>query len=133
LAQIIDHALLLHDSKGKFPEKVYVTLLTPEYFKEGFGKFSHRDYTEKYEEYRNKPGKLENDLKLCPLPFLKHNIETLISRINALKLNWVTFEELLGLPNLVEDHIPDCHRVTIGSWEKVFSEMGRQDLFRELS
>ncbi len=132
LLKIIEHALLLHDSKGKFPDSVYVTLVTPKYFKEGLGKFSRRDYRTIYDEY-NQPEKLKKALTLCSLPFSKHDLETLISRANALKLNWVTFEELLGLPNLVEDHVPGMHRVTIGSWKEVFFKIGREDLYGELS
>jgi hypothetical protein len=50
LLQIIEHALLLHDGRGSFPEKVYVTLVTPRYFKERLGKFSDREYSKKCEE-----------------------------------------------------------------------------------
>lgn len=131
LLKIIEHALLLHDDEGRFPNKVYVTLVTPRYFKERTGKYSHRYYSDKYEAYKE-PAKLEKDLRLCRLPFLKHNIETLVSRTNALVLNWITFEELLGLPNLVEDQRPDKYRVTIYSWEEVFMKMDRMDLYNEL-
>jgi hypothetical protein len=131
--RIIEHALLLHDKKGHFPEKVYVTLVTPKYFKEGTGKFSDRKYPKKYKEYKDNPEKLKKDLAICALPFLKYDVETLISRTSALILNWVTFEELLGLPNLVEDQIPGKYRVTIDTWKKIFSEMGRPDLSSDLS
>jgi hypothetical protein len=131
LLKIIEHALLLHDDQGRFPHKVYMTLVTPRYFKERTGKFSHRYYSDKYEEYKE-PAKLEKDLKMCRLPFLKHNIETLISRTNALVLNWITFEELLRLPNLVEDRIPDRYKVTFDSWEEVFIKMGRMDIYKEM-
>ena len=97
------------------------------------GKNSNRNYWKKFNEYKFKPEKLENDLKVCTLPFLKHDVETLISRIKALSLNWVTFEELLELPNLVEDHIPGKHRVTKQSWKEIFAEMGAEDLYIELS
>ena len=133
LSQIIDHALLLHDKNAHFPEKVYVTLITPNYFKEKLGKNSDRKYWEKFNEYKFEPEKLEKDLRLCPLPFLMHNVETLISRIKALSLCWVTFEELLELPNLVEDNIPGKHRVTKQSWKHIFSEMGADNLYNELS
>lgn len=132
LSQIIDHALLLHDKKGQFPERVYVTLITPRYFKEKQGKFSDRLYWSKYNDYKFEPGKLENDLHLCPFPFLKHDIETMISRIKVLTLRWVTFEELLGLTNLVEDYVPGKYKVTINSWKKVFFEMGEEELYNDL-
>lgn len=133
LSRIIEHSLLLHDEKGHFPEKVYVTLVTPSFFKEGLGKFSHQEYSKKYKEYKNEPEKLKKDLALCTFPFLKHDIETLINRADALKLNWVTFEELLELPNLVEHHRPGKYRVTIDSWKEIFSEMDMDDLYIKLS
>lgn len=48
LLRIIEHSLFLHDKKGNFPEKVYVTLVTPRYFKESLGKHSDRDYYDKF-------------------------------------------------------------------------------------
>lgn len=133
LLKIIEHALLIHDNKGNFPKSVYVTLVTPKYFKEGVGKFSFRDYRGIYDEYKTQPEKLQKALALCSHPYLKHNVETLISRTRALILNWVTFEELLGLPNLVEDHVPGKYRVTINSWEEVLIKMDRKDLIDELT
>jgi hypothetical protein len=133
LSQLIEHALLLHDKNNSFPDKVYITLITPRYFKDQLGKFSERNYWKKYRDYTTNIKLLEKDLGLCPLPFLKHSMETLISRINALELNWVTFEELLDLPNLVEDHIPGKYRTTLKTWEQVFKEIHREDLFVELS
>jgi len=57
----------------------------------------------------------------------------LLQRTESLKLNWVTFEELLDLSNLVEDHIPGKYRTTLETWEQVFQEIHREDLFVELS
>jgi len=134
LLKIIEHALLLQDDKGTFPKVVYVTLVTPKYFKEGFGTFSRRDYRTIYDEYnKNQSEKLIKDLTFCRLPFLKHDLETLTNRASALRLNWVTFEELLGLPNLVEHQRPGKYRVTIDSWKEIFSEMGMDDLYIKLS
>jgi len=132
LSQIIDHALLLHDKKGQFPERVYVTLITPSYFKEKQGKFSDRLYWSKYNDYKFEPEKLENDLRLCPLQFLNHDIETMIGRIEALILHWVTFEELLGLQNLVEDHVPGKYKITKNSWKKIFFKIGEEELYNDL-
>lgn len=133
LSQLIEHALLLHDKHGKFPERVYVTLITPRYFKDRLGKYSNRNYWNKYRDYTENPELLKKDLSLCPLTFLKYDLETLISRISVLKLNWVTFEDLLGLSNLVEDHIPGKYRTTRDTWKQVFIEMGKEDLFIELN
>ncbi len=132
LSQIIDHALLLHNKKGKFPDRVYVTLITPRYFKDQIGKFSEKIYLGKYRDYTENTKFLEKDLGLCPLTFLEHNLEILINRISILKLNWVTFEELLGLSGLVEDHIPGKYRTKRDNWKQVFTEMDREDLFVEL-
>ena len=133
LSQLIDHALLIHGKKGNFPERVYVTLITPQYFKDRLGRFSERNYWNKYQDYKKDIKLLEKDLALCPLSFLKHDLETLINRISVLNLNWVTFEELLGLSNLVEDHIPGKYRTTLDTWKQVFIEMGEEDLFLELN
>ena len=133
LSQIIDHALLLHDRKGQFPERVYVTLITPRYFKEKQGKFSERLYWSKYNDYKSDPEKLENNLRLCPIPFLKHDADTLVKRIEALRLNWITFEELLDLPNLVEDQVPGKYKVTMGNWKQIFTAMGEDELYYELA
>jgi len=133
LSRLIEHALLLHDKKGEFPERVYVTLITPRYFKDQLGQFSERNYWKKYHDYTKNKKILERDLGLCTLPFLNHDLETLLSRISALKLNWVTFEKLLDLSDLVEDYIPGKYRTKRDSWKQIFAEMGREDLFVELN
>jgi hypothetical protein len=97
LSQIIDHALLLHDKHGTFPDRVYVTLITPQYFKDKRGEFSKRMYWDKFHDYISDAKLLEKDLRLCPLPFLQYDVDTLIQRIDALRLNWVTFEELIRI------------------------------------
>lgn len=133
LSQLIEHALLLHDKAGTFPKRVYVTLLTPQYFKDRKGQFSERNYWQKFQDYTTDNISLKNDLKLCTLPFLKHNIETLLNRIEALSLNWITFEELLGLPELVTPHVPGKYQTTFSNWQQVFKEMGAEELYKELS
>ena len=45
----------------------------------------------------------------------------------------MTFEELLDLSDLVEDHIPGKYRTGRDSWRQIFAEMGREDLFVELN
>ena len=132
-SQLIEHALLLHDKNGKFPERVHVTLITPKYFKDRQRPFSERNYWNKYQDYTADRKLLENDLRLCTLHFLKHDVETLIRRINALTLNWVTFEDLLALPDLVEHHVPGKYRATRQTWEQVFSEMDSRDIFLEMT
>jgi len=132
LSQLIEHALLLHDKKGRFPERVYVTLVTPAYFKDQKNSFSERQYQNKFLDYNAATKNLENDLRLCPLRFLKHDVDTLITRVDTLTLNWVTFEDVLGLPNLVEHHVPGKYRTTFETWDQVFNEMDRADLLVDL-
>jgi hypothetical protein len=132
LSQLIEHALLLRDRNGRFSERVYVTLVTPVYFKDQKNPFSERQYRNKFLEYKAASKQLENDLRLCPLRFLKHDIEMLVSRIEALALNWVTFEDMLGLPNLVEYHVPGKYRTTLETWDQVLDKMGRADLLVDL-
>ena len=127
-SQLIEHAILLHDKSNNFPERVYVTLITPRYFQDQHSAFSKRNYWRKYHDYKSSKESLAEDLRLCPLHFLEYDINTLIGRINAIKFNWVTFEELLGLPDLVGDYT-SCKYKT---WEGVLKEMGRGDLFYEL-
>jgi len=51
LSQLIEHAILLHNRNGDFPRRIYVTLITPKYFKDQLGKFSERNYWKKYRDY----------------------------------------------------------------------------------
>jgi len=131
-SQLIEHAILLHDKEGNFPKRVYITLITPRYFRDQLGTFSQRKYFKKYHDYKSSKELLEKDLRLCPLPFLKHDINILISRIGALKFNWITFEELLSLTDLVRDQIPGKYQISFNTWEEVLKQMGREDLFDEL-
>jgi len=130
LAKLIEHALLIHNH-DVYPERVYVTLITPQYFKD---KPKNKDYQNIFSKYQDDKNLILNDLQECKLKF-KDNVDYnfLTERLSQLYLNWVTFEELLGLPNLVEDHRLGKYRVTIDSWEKVLMEMGRKDLYSELS
>jgi hypothetical protein len=132
LSQLIEHALLLHDRSGNFPERVYVTLLTPQFFKNKEGPFSERNYQEKFEKYTSGTIELKTDLKLCPLTFLNHDIDILLSRIDSLILKWVTFEELLGLPPLVSHNVPGKYKTNFQSWKQVFDQVGMESIYNEL-
>lgn len=132
LSQLIDHALLLQDTSGNFPKRVYVTLLTPQYFKDKKGPFSARNYQEKFKKYTSSRTALKIDLKLCPLTFLNHNIEILLERIDSLILRWVTFEELLGLPELVSHKIPGKYQTNLLSWKQVFNKIDMSNTYEEL-
>jgi hypothetical protein len=134
LSQIIEHALLLHSTNGKSLDKIYFTLVTPRYFKDRQGRFSNRLYHQKFFDYKNNPEILIEDLRLCPLQFLKkdHNVEAMVDRIGRLVMRWVTFEDLLGLPNLVEDHVPGKYRCTFSDWKAVFENIGLGPFYYEL-
>ena len=124
LSQMIEHAPLLHDKHGNFPERVYVTLITPQYVKKGSGV---KAYSQIFNKYYSDRRLLEEDLRKCPLHFLDYDTETLVRRVSHLRLNWVTFEELLGLSDLVSQ-IKSAR-----SWEGILKEMGREELFYELT
>lgn len=132
LSQLIEHALLLHDTEGNFPDRVYVTLLTPEYFKNQEGPFSGRNYQQKFEKYKCNPIELKTDLQLCPLTFLSHDMDTLLGRIDSLILRWLTFEELLELPPLVNHNVPGKYKVNFNSWKQVFSHIGMESIYYDL-
>ena len=132
LSQLIEHALLLHDKAGNFPERVYVTLLTPQYFKNQEGPFADRNYHQKFRKYISNRIELKTDLQLCPLTFLAHDLDTLFSRIDSLILRWVTFEELLELPPLVSHNVPGKYKTNFHSWKQVFSEIGMESSYYDL-
>ncbi len=132
LAKIIDHALLLHDRYGKFPSRVYLTAITPRYFKEKQGDFSDSLLWHEYHKYKKNPDTIATDLRLCNLPFLKHNVDILINRIKSLKLRWVTFEELLDINNIVEDYSPGKYRITFESWKQIFECAKLQSVYSEI-
>jgi hypothetical protein len=66
------------------------------------------------------------------MPFLNHDVDTLINRISALRLHWVTFEELLGLGDIVEDQIPGKHRIRFDSWEQVCKDAGLENVYSSI-
>jgi hypothetical protein len=134
--KLIDHALLLNDGNGNFPDRIYVTLITPKYFKENYSTFPPKNYRRIYCNYDSN-GNLKEDLKRCTIPFLDKSHDnvynTMVERINYLILNWVTFEDLLGLNNLVVgDPQNKKAKTDRDSWEQVLKEMKREDLIEEL-
>jgi len=133
LCKIIEHALLLHNKDGSFHNRVYVTLITPKSFKYPTHKFFQRKYQDTFRAYLEDKNSLEEDLRKCHLEFLDYKMKkTVKERISALELNWVTFEELLQLPNLVEKCIPGKYRVTIDTWEEIFALLSMAGVVTEL-
>jgi hypothetical protein len=134
-AKLIEHALLLQDKYGNFPERVYVNLITPRYFKDNGHNFKEKIYKDIYYKYKNDKDELLKDLKKCSIDFKNpnHNDDILEKRVNNLTLNWITFEELLGLNDLVSnDNQKNEPKTNRDSWRQVFNEMNRTDLIKEL-
>lgn len=132
LAQLIEHALLLHDEKGSFPERVYVTLLTPAYFMQPHAHFLNKMYFTKYHEYNTDKMNLISDLRTCTLPYDSHGINTILERIEHLILNWLSFDNLLNLPDLVKARIPDKYETNRQTWEQIASETNQLNILEEL-
>ena len=93
LARVIENALTFQKN-GKFAEKVFVSLITPEVFKKS--KIKSRLYNYKYEEYRSNES-LINDFNNCKLE--KENKDdwqypNIKDRLSNFSLNWITFETL---------------------------------------
>jgi len=121
-SQLIEHALYMPAQNGKLPERVYVTLITPCRFKEKSAPY--RKYRDKFTQYTTDRGALIEDLKKCPLDFIDGlDQERLVLRVNHLRLNWVTFEDLLGLDDLVECTSPGKPTLKIKSWGMILERV----------
>lgn len=110
---------------GVFPERVYVTLITPRYFKNREGPFSFRQYHDKFWQYKNNKEQIIQELEKCALSFYENfDRVTLLNRINNnLILNWVTFEDLLSIDGMVHHQVPGKYRTRVNTWEEVFNSM----------
>jgi hypothetical protein len=91
MARVIENALLFCDARGRVADVVYFTLITPAIFKSR-GQFS-RLYQYKWREYQAYE-MLRADLDSCSLE-MRGAVPLPDSHIANLKLNWVTYEELL--------------------------------------
>ena len=93
LARVIENALSFNGS-GRYPDCVYVALVTPEVFKDLDVK--SRLYQHKFEEY-NKPSRdnLLKDLEKCVLE--KNECSNNVAdRVDRLKLSWPTYDEIFA-------------------------------------
>jgi len=102
LIRVIENAVTFQDANGTFPESVYVTLVTPEVFRDR--PLMSRLYAYKYAEYSasDGPTAMLRELDACRLSEYAPTTgwkyperEVLEQRLGALKLNWVTYEELI--------------------------------------
>jgi hypothetical protein len=64
LLRVIENALCFRNS-GKYAEKIYVSLVAPEIY---LSKKELQQYREKFEEYRNNPDSIEEELDNSCLP-----------------------------------------------------------------
>lgn len=102
MERVIENLLVLEDTCD-YPENVVFTLLTPRVFKKEFGS---RIYSYKYREYEEKLGK-DNDYLAKKIEFkidydnkrFEHSKTDryILDRLNALKINWVTFEDIFEM------------------------------------
>lgn len=95
LARVIENALCFQNKQGKYADKVFVTLVTPVFYLDERPK--SRLYYYKYEDYMKDPQLLSADLDNCLLKKATYYPECIDSRINALKLNWITYDNLFDL------------------------------------
>lgn len=92
LIRVIDNAMGFHNKDGSFPDKIYVTLVTPEIFYDR--ELKSRFYAYKYEEYQDKVNIIK-DLEGCCLKYRNESFSKAINRVDKLRLNWVTFEDII--------------------------------------
>jgi hypothetical protein len=106
LVRVIDNALSFEDKEGGLPERIFVTLVTPEVFKDR--KPKSRLYAYKFEEYANKKAIFE-DLAGCDLVYrpnitgekeIEEKLSQIEKRLQRHELKWATYE---GLVDAMED------------------------------
>jgi hypothetical protein len=96
LARVIEN-LLCFQAERNFPERIFFTLLTPRLFLEKENK-NARLYGYKMSEYRENPERILADINQCKIewrPGFGPEHLDLRTRLAALHLNWVSYEDLL--------------------------------------
>jgi hypothetical protein len=86
--------LLCFQGGGKFPERIYFTLLTPRLFLENPESRLYGWKMLDYEDYEN----ILVDITQCRIPARQGSgfiYPDLGKRLDALRINWVSYEELL--------------------------------------
>lgn len=129
LCRIMENGLMACDDRGIYPQRVYVTLITPKCFKEHP---KTRLFGYKYLDYYGNKDFLQKDIELCRFLLRRGDKEILTSRVNALSLNWVTFEDLFDLSKPLLEFNTGKRGCTISSWEKVLELLGDTDLFNDI-
>jgi hypothetical protein len=101
LARVIETALTFQNQKHRpaFPEQVFVTLLTPAYFKAARNR-GKRYYAYKFAEYEQDKAAIRRDVEDAAVrPRVQPGLweyPDLAERLEALSLCWVTYEELIA-------------------------------------
>jgi hypothetical protein len=93
IARVVEN-LLCFQAEGKFPERIIFTLLTPRVF---LTNPNARLYGYKMREYEDRE-KILADIEQCRIPRREdtsYSYPDLRERLKALRLNWVSYEELL--------------------------------------
>ncbi|MBN1369075.1 MAG: hypothetical protein JW954_02415 [Dehalococcoidaceae bacterium] len=104
LLRVIENALCFQASEC-FADKLFVTLVTPAVFKNQEPK--NRLYQYKYEEYKNEPAVILQELDKCRYGPRQQTgwlyPSNMKERIKKLELNWVTYEDLFDNMPIPED------------------------------
>jgi hypothetical protein len=94
-------------------------LITPACFKDGGSLSDKRLYQKKFSQYDKDRKHLLAELESCTLPFYPGmGSKVFADRLDVLKLNWVTFEDLLGIKELL---YPMDFSKNRGVWEKIIT------------
>ncbi len=93
LVRVIENALAFRNSDNEFPDQLYVTLVTPNIFKDRNP--MSRFYAYKFQEYKKDKDAMIREINACNLMKRHADKDDLINRLDILTLNWVTYEDLL--------------------------------------
>jgi hypothetical protein len=127
IVHIIEN-LLCFQENGNFPEKLFFTLLTPRFFKEYP---ESRFYGYKIKEYVD-VDKIINDIRRSKIPE-RHQQDwnypdNLEERVKLLKINWITFEEILGDEYTIKNlDLTNLTQPTIEIFKKILEKLISKD------
>jgi len=93
LIRVIENALAFRSCDNKFPDQLYVTLVTPQIFKDRDP--MSRFYAYKFREYTKHRNIMIEEIKACSLKMRYADEGEIVRRLKILKLNWVTYEDLM--------------------------------------
>jgi len=123
LIRVIENALCFQNS-GNYADKIYVSLVTPDFF---HYKKMLKEYKVKFEKYRDNPDSIKQDLinidkREQPCWHYPKDISALI---NKLSLNWVSYEDLFNqLPVPTESDFKQLFQEIKLFWERFGLSLG---------